>query len=589
MPFEAWFTLIIIALCFALLASNRYSPDTILMGGLTLLLVSGVISSKEALMGFANEGMVTVGVLFIVVTGLRETGGIHWIVESLLSVPRTLTHAQLRVMLPVAMISSVLNNTPVVAIFIPAINDWAKRHRLSVSKLMLPLSYASIAGGTCTLIGTSTNLVINGLLTEHTGEPSLALFDLAIVGVPVTLTVIAYVLVAQKYLLPDRQPAQSYFANVKEYSVEMTVEPGSPLDGKSIESAGLRQLPGLYLIEIERGGRILSAVGPKQTLAGNDHLVFVGMVDSIVDLQRIPGLKPATNQVFKLNADFEDHCLTEAVISSTSPVIGKTIRDSRFRSIYNSAIIGVARNGERIKRKIGDIVLQAGDTLLMISHPEFFNQQHNSKDFYLVNGVAEVQPVRHRKAPVAIGILLLMLLSVAFGWLTMLQSSMLAAGLMLITRCTNGRIARRSVNWQILIVIAASFGIAQALMNSGAATAIASALLTLAGNSAMTSLVLVFVMTSLLSAIATNNAAAVIMFPIALSASQALNASLLPFAIVIMIGASASFATPIGYQTNLMVYGAGGYRFSDYLRFGIPLTLLVGITTVVVTPLRWAL
>jgi di/tricarboxylate transporter len=504
-------------------------------------------------------------------------------------VPRTLTHAQLRVMLPVAMISSVLNNTPVVAIFIPAINDWAKRHRLSVSKLMLPLSYASIAGGTCTLIGTSTNLVINGLLTEHTGEPSLALFDLAIIGVPVTLTVIAYVLVAQKYLLPDRQPAQSYFANVKEYSVEMTVEPGSPLDGKSIESAGLRQLPGLYLIEIERGGRILSAVGPKQTLAGNDHLVFVGMVDSIVDLQRIPGLKPATNQVFKLNADFEDHCLTEAVISSTSPVIGKTIRDSRFRSIYNSAIIGVARNGERIKRKIGDIVLQAGDTLLMISHPEFFNQQHNSKDFYLVNGVAEVQPVRHRKAPVAIGILLLMLLSVAFGWLTMLQSSMLAAGLMLITRCTNGRIARRSVNWQILIVIAASFGIAQALMNSGAATAIASALLTLAGNSAMTSLVLVFVMTSLLSAIATNNAAAVIMFPIALSASQALNASLLPFAIVIMIGASASFATPIGYQTNLMVYGAGGYRFSDYLRFGIPLTLLVGITTVVVTPLRWAL
>jgi len=586
MSIEAWFTLLIVGLCFALLASNRYSPDLVLMGGLTLLLVSGVITTEQALMGLANEGMVTVGVLFIVVTGLRETGGINWIVESVLSVPRSLASAQLRVMAPVAMISAFLNNTPVVAIFIPAINDWAKRFQLPVSKLMLPLSYASIAGGTCTLIGTSTNLVINGMVIGETGQTPFGILDLAWIGIPITILVIGYVLFAQR-LLPERKAPASIFENVKEYTVEMLVEAGSPLDGKTIGAAGLRQLPGLYLVEIERDGRILSAVAPSEILNGNDRLVFVGMVDSMVDLQRIPGLKPATDQVFKLNADLEDHLLSEAVISNTSPVIGKTIRESRFRSIYNAAIIGVARDGQRIDRKIGDIRLRAGDTLLMISHPGFFNQHHNSRDFYLINGMGDVQPVRHQRAPVALSILMLMMASVLTGWLSMLQAAMLAAGLMILTRCTSGRIARRAVDWQILVVIAASFGIAQGLHNSGAAASIAGNLLSMAGAQPHIALALIFGLTALLSAIATNNAAAVIMFPIALSSSTALDVSLLPFAVTIMIAASASFATPIGYQTNLMVYAAGGYRFNDYVIFGGPLTLLVGIATVSIVPLVW--
>lgn len=589
MSIEAWFTLFVVALCFILLSSNRYSPDLILMAGLTLLLLSGIISPEQALKGLANEGMVTVGVLYIVITGFRETGGINWLVDSVLKVPRSLSNAQLKVMLPVAVLSAFLNNTPVVAIFIPAINDWAKRHRLSVSKLMLPLSYASIAGGTCTLIGTSTNLVVNGLVISETENPQFGIFDLAWVGIPVTLVVFAYVLVAQKWLLPERQSVADMFDNVKEYTVEMIVVPGSPLDGKSIEKAGLRQLPGLYLIEIERSERTIAAVGPNEILKGNDRLVFVGMVDSMVDLQRISGLKPATNQVFKLMAAKEDHCLTEAVISNTSPVIGKTIRESRFRSTYNSAIIGVARNGERIIRKIGDIKLQAGDTLLMVSHPAFFNQHHNSRDFYLVSGICEVQAVRHERAPVAIAILSGMVLAVLFGVLSMLKASMLAAGLMIITGCTSGRIARRAVNWQVLVVIAASFGIATALQNSGAAALVAEWLLSLARGNPLLSLVFVFLVTALLSALATNNAAAVIMFPIALSTSQSLAVDFLPFAVIIMIAASASFATPIGYQTNLMVYGAGGYKFKDYLYFGTPITLLVGLITVIVTPYIWPL
>ena len=587
MAVEAWFVLAVIALCFTLLASNRFSPDLVLMAGLTLLLVSGVLSPDQALAGFANEGMATVAVLYVVIAGFRETGGIEWIVQSVLGTPRSTRHAQFRVMAPVATLSAFLNNTPVVAIFIPAVDDWAKRHRLSVSKLMLPLSYAAIAGGTCTLIGTSTNLVINGLMSRQRDHLSFGILEIAWVGIPVTLTVLLYVLIAQRWLLPERRPPVSRFADAREYTVEMMVEPGSPLEGKSIEQAGLRRLHGLFLAEVERQGRSLTAVPPHERLRGNDQLVFVGIVDSVIDLQRIKGLKPATSQVFKLDSPREERCLTEAVISNTSPLVGKTVREGRFRSLYNAAIIAVARNGEKIASKIGDIRLRAGDTLLMVTHPSFAMQQRNSRDFYLVSSRDENHVVRHERAPLAAAILLGMVLAVALGWLGMFKAAALAAVLMVATRCTTGRVARRSLDWQVLVVIAASFGIASALQSSGAASAIAHGVLSLAGAEPVAALAMIFAATALLSALATNNAAAVIVFPIALSTAESLGASPLPFAATLMMAASASFATPIGYQTNLMVYGAGGYRFKDYLYFGTPLTLLVGLVTILVAPRVW--
>jgi di/tricarboxylate transporter len=454
---------------------------------------------------------------------------------------------------------------------------------------MLPLSYAAIAGGTCTLIGTSTNLVINGLVITETTLPQFGIFDLAWVGIPVTLVVFFYVLVTHRFLLPERRPVICKFADVREYTVEMEIEAGSPLVGKNIEKAGLRQLPGLYLVEIERDDQLLTAVSPHETLQANDHLVFIGIVDSIIDLQGIPGLKPATNQIFKLDSPREERCLTEAVISNTSPLVGKTVREGRFRSIYNAAIIAVARNGEKISQKIGDIKLRAGDTLLMMSHTSFVDQQHNSRDFFLVSNSSDAHPVRHERAPLAMMILFTMVVVVALGWLSMLKAAMLAAGLMIITRCTSGRIARRAVDWQVLIVIAASFGIATALQNSGAASAIAQWLVSYANDNPWLALGFVFLSTALFSAIATNNAAAVIMFPIALSTSQSLGVNFVPFAVTIMIAASASFATPIGYQTNLMVFGAGGYHFKDYLYFGTPLTLITGIVTLLIVPWVWNL
>ncbi len=587
MAWDAWFTLAVVLLSFGLLAYKGHAPDVILLGALTALLVSGVLTPHQALAGLANEGMVTVGVLYVVVSGLRETGGIAWIAQHLLGRPKSLPQAQLKVMAPVATLSAFLNNTPVVAIFIPAIRDWAKRNRLSVSKLMIPLSYAAIAGGTCTLIGTSTNLVVNGLLIEETGLPSLSMFELSWIGVPLVILVILFVTLTSKWLLTERVPVIGQFADVREYTVEMLVEANSPLVGKSIEDAGLRQLPGLYLVEIERNGQPITAVSPHERLQDNDRLVFAGIVDSVIDLQKIRGLKPATNQVFKLDSPDEERTLVEAVLSDSSPLVGKSVREGQFRTRYNAAIIAVARNGKKIREKIGDIVLHPGDTLLLVSHPRFVDQQRNSRDFFLVSRLDDSRPPRHERASIAVAILCFMVISVVFGWLSILKAALLAAGLMIIARCTTASIARNAVDWQVLMVIAASFGIGTALQTTGAAAAVADTLVSLANGVPWLALALIFIATALFSALATNNAAAVLMFPIALLTARHLEVSILPFAITIMIAASASFATPIGYQTNLMVFGAGGYRFSDYLRIGIPLTVLVGLLTTVLVPLVW--
>lgn len=584
---EGWFSLFIAGFCFAMLAFTRVSADIVTSAGLTLLLVVGVLSPQEALAGFANEGMLTVAVLYVVVTGLTETGAVQWIVQGLLGQPASPVRAQARLMLPVAGLSAFLNNTPVVAVFIPAVHDWARRNRLMLSHLLIPLSFASIAGGTCTLIGSSTNLVVNGLLIAETGGSGLAMFDLLWIGLPLVLVVLLYLLCCGRWLLPSRPPVLENLRDVRAYTVEMLVQPDSPLVGKRIGQAGLRQLPGLFLIEIDRHGQVLVAVSPLEQLQANDRLVFVGIRDSVVDLQNIRGLVPATEQVFKLGGARQERCFVEAVVSNTNPLVGRSVREGRFRSRYNAVIIALTRNGERVDKKIGDIVLRPGDTLLLEGRPAFIEQQRNSRDFFLVSQIGDSHPLSHHRAPVAVAIVGAMVLSVSLGWFSMLQAALLAAGLMIVTRCTEGRVARQAPDWQVLVVIATSFGLGAALQKTGAAALIAQNLIGLANGDPWLTLALVFLATALFTAFATNNVAAVLMFSIALAASQEMQVNFLPFAVTIMVAASASFATPIGYQTNLMVYNAGGYRFSDFVRVGLPLTLLVGVVTVVLVPLVW--
>lgn len=598
MTWEAWYTIGVVVLVLIALARNFAGPDMVLIAGLTLIVTAGLFSgagllpdAEDAFRNFGNSGPITVGVLYVVVAGLIRTGAMTLITQPLLGLPKTVLGSQLRLLLPVTTLSAFLNNTPVVAMFIPVVQDWCKKTRISPSKLLLPLSYASICGGMCTLVGTSTNLVVNGLIVSDPDlnmPGGLGMFQIAWLGLPVAAACVIYILLVTGRLLPDRQPALGVDEDPRQYTVEMTIDPAGPLVGKTIQEGGLRHLPGLYLAEIDRQGHVLPAVGPNEKLQANDRLIFVGVIDSVIDLRKIRGLLPAEDHVFKLDAPQTYRTMIEAVVSDSCPLLGKSIRQGRFRSVYSAAVLAVARNGTRIRnQKIGDIVLRAGDTLLLEASPGFVDQQRNSRDFFLVSNIDDSAPIRHDRAWVALATLGAMIVVVAMGWLSMLHAAMLAGGMMILARCCTATEARKSVDWQVLLVIGAALGIGSAIETSGAAQAIAGNLIGLAGGHPWLVLLMVCFVTTLFTEVITNNAAAVMVYPIAKASAAALDVNFMPFVFIIMISASASFATPLGYQTNTMVYGVGGYRFSDYLRIGVPMNLMVLLISVVLAPMIW--
>ncbi len=584
---EAWITIAIIAACLSSLILTRYAADIIMMAAVTLLLVSGVLTTNEALAGFANEGMITVAVLYIVANGLTETGAVSWLSGFLLGRPRSTTGAQLRLMAPVAALSAFMNNTPVVAMFVPMVSRWARHHDLHPSKLMIPLSYAAILGGTCTLIGSSTNLILNSMLIQHDVALGLGMFDLAWVGLPASIILIGFVIFFGKWLLPAHGSVSREFEETRRYTIEMMVDKSGGLDGKTIEQAGLRNLSGVYLSSIERDGVIKSAVGPSEVLKGGDRLMFVGVVESVVDLNRVRGLSAVDADDQHSLGNNMHHFLVEVVVSPSCPLIRKTIRDGRFRTHYNAAVVAVARGGAHLQQKVGDIVLEPGDTLLIDAADNFVEQQRYSKDFLLVSTIKNSQTVRHDRSLIALAILFVMVITVAFQWLSMLQAAMLAAGAMLLSSCTTGGIARKSIDWQVLVVIGASIAIGTAVQKTGLADFVANYLILSGSDQPSFALVKLFLLTALFTAVLSNAAAAVILFPVAIASSEMLGVSLMPFVVTLMIGASASFATPIGYQTNLMVMGPGGYRFSDFLKIGIPMTLLMAVIASLLVPLIW--
>ncbi|WP_428353833.1 SLC13 family permease [Methyloprofundus sp.] len=586
MPIDLITVAIILFCALILLASNRFPPDSILLGVLGLLLISGILTPTEALSGFASPGMATIAVLYVTVAGLRETGSIAWLGRLLLGRPANMTLALIRLLLPAATISMFINNSPVVAMFTSAVQDWCKRSGFSASNFLLPLSYASIMGGTCSLIGTSTNLVVDGLMRQS-GHSGFGLFEIASVGLPITIVGCVYLIIVSPLLIKNRVAAIEKFGDVREYLVEMLVNSNCELSGLTIQDAGLRHLPGLFLIEIVRDGDIIPVVSPQTVIQSDDRLVFAGAVDSVVELRRIRGLVVASDQIFKLEGLDHERRLFEAVISAESPVAGLNIREARFRHRYNAVILSIARNGYRLKGKIGDIELQAGDTLLLEAQKGFLFKFRNSRDFLLVSKLENSSNVRHNRAPWAISIMVLMILLIVSGTMNILPAAVLAAGAMLASACLNMEDARNSIDYKVLLVIASAYGLGTAVLKVGLADMIAGQALLVANGDPLMLLALIYISTALLTETITNNAAAIVMFPIAMSGAQSLDVSTAPFAIAVMIAASASFITPIGYQTNLMVFGPGGYRFSDYVKLGLPLSILVAGIALWIIPQVW--
>lgn len=583
---NAVLTLLVVFCVLLSLAITRIPADLILMAALSFLVISGTLSPPEALAGFANPGVITIATLYVVAAGLKETGAVQWVASRLLGQPKSVRGAQIRMLLPTGVLSAFMNNTTVVAMFIPAIQDWSQRLQIPASKLLLPLSYATILGGTCTLIGTSTNLVVDGLLQSKTGM-HLGLFELAWVGVPLMLVGIGFMVLFADKLLPNRGGVKEQLELVREYGVEVEVEAVGPLVGKTISQAGLRHLTFGYLAEIDRQGRLITVVEPDRTLQSGDKLYFIGAPECASELRRIQGLKPAYGSLHKLEVENHQRCLVEVVIASEFPALNKTVRESRFRTRFNAVILSVSREGNRISGKLGDITLRVGDTLLLEASHQFVEQYRFRRDFLLVSALNDSTPPDFRKAPLALSILLLMVLVSALGLLSIMEAALLSAGAMLVTRCVTASKARRYIDLPVLVVIAASFSLGSAMTLTGAATSIAELLIISDQISPWMALALVYLLTAVFTEVITNNAAAVLMFPIAMAVAGSLGVSYLPFVISIMFAASASFITPLGYQTNMMVYGPGRYKFSDYIRLGVPLSFISGLVTVLVIPFVW--
>lgn len=581
-------TLLILLGVLVALASNRVPADVTLVGALVLVLVLGIVSPAEALAGFSNPGLMTIVALYVVAAALRDTGAIYWVAHRLLGQPRSERSALLRLVIPASSLSAFLNNTTVVAMMIPAVQEWAQRLRLSASKLLLPLSYAAILGGTCTLIGTSTNLVVDGL-TQQQGLPAFGIFELAWVGVPVLLAGFTFLLVFGRFLLPQREGLVEQLEHAREYHVEMLVSQGSALAGRTIQDAGLRNLSYGYLTEIQRGDTLFTAVGPEMTLQQGDVLAFIGAPECARELQRINGLQPAHGAAHKLNLSNHQRHLVEVVLSPDFPGIGQSVKASGFRTRYQAAILSISRNGERLTGKVGEQVLKTGDTLLLETGEQFVEQYRFRRDFMLVSPMSDSTPPDFRRAPIAVAVLLGMVLAGASGLLSTLEAAMVAAGLMLLFRCVTINRSRMnvSVNLPVLTVIGASFALGAALNNSGAAEWLVHVLVPEEGVSPYVALIAVYLLTVVFTEIITNNAAAVLLFPVATGLAEQLGVSPMPFIVVIMIAASASFMTPLGYQTNLMVMGPGGYTYRDYLKLGTPMSLVVAVVSLAIIPLVW--
>ena len=587
MTLEILLTLAVVASVLLLLTTTRLDTDVVLVGAMITLTLLGILKPDQALQGFASNGVMTIAALYIVVAGLRETGAMAWISRWVLGRPRSLVVAQSKLMFVTSALSAVINNTPVVALFIPVAQEWASRFGYSISKLLLPMNHIVIIAGMCTLIGTSTNLIVNSMLIKAVPDAGLSLFSLAWIGLPLTVIGFIYILLAAPWLLPDRQSPVEQLQNAREYSVEARVTPGGPLVGRSIAEVGLRSMKFAFVLEISRGQRLLTAVGPDEVLEANDRVTFVGIVDAVNELRRIPGLLVAEDQTYQLNLRHAQRCLVELVLSATSPLVGQTVKESGFRTTYNAAIISISREGARLEGKLGDVRLRPGDTLLAEADHGFVERQKYNRDFLLVSSLQDSTPPDFARAPIAFLILIAMLATAAFEWVPLFQASFLAAGVMVASGCVTLSVARRSIDYPVLAGIAASFALGFALAESGAAQLLAGWIGDIARGDPFWALVVLYISTVVLTELITNNAAGVLMFPIAMAVAQDGNASYLPYVVSIMVGASAGFITPIGYQTNLMVYGPGGYRWIDYIRFGVPLSILVGVATVLIVPRVW--
>ena len=586
---DAWITIVTVLAMFTVLLFTRLRSDVVFLCAVGILYVTGVLDTKEALSGISQASVAVVAVLFVVIAGLMHTGVLQWIVKNLLGTPNSYTKAVTRLMLPVAALSSFLSNTTVVALFVNIVKMWAKKLGVSPSKLLIPLSYASGMGGVCTLIGTPPNLIISGLYEEKTGE-AMNILATTIPGL-FCLAVGVLSIIAMRRLLPDRKSPESAFESTGDYTVEMLVPSDNPHIGKTIGELGLNTVSGGSLVELRRfdDEQILSPVPDDEPLMGGDRLVYAGQIGDLLEMEMSHGLVNADHHVFHYNdAPNGKHNLRTAYITFGSHLIGTTMGTNGFEKEHKVTLVAVSRRGSRIEQMPREVVLRAGDTLLLESLNELKSDtQSMSNDLHFFE--SEDLPNIGVRTLISSLIMIAMVTLSALGVLPLLQCAILAVFAMFIFRCCSPEQAMRSINWDIMMVFACSAVLGLAIQKTGIAERLATGILDICGTNPIVVMTAVCLAGTFITEFISNTAAGAMFFPIMYEAAEKLGYEPFPFLIALMIAVSSSFATPIGSPTHMLVYGPGGYRFGDFLKIGLIMNLIILAANILIVNLIYPL
>jgi di/tricarboxylate transporter len=568
----AWITIVTVLAMFTVMLLTKLRADLVFLGAISILFVTGVLSAKEAFSGFSSTSVVIIGVLFVVVSGLTHTGVLQWIVKHLLGQPESYSKAVVRLMLPVAGLSSFLSNTTVVALFVGIVKMWSKKLGISPSKLLIPLSYASGMGGVCTLIGTPPNLIISGLYAENTGV-AMNVLTTTIPGL-FCLFIGVLSIIAMRKLLPDRKAPESAFESTSDYTVELLVPSDNPYIGQTLIEAGLNDVRGGNLIEVVHYDEFVSPADGEEIVMGGDRLIYSGQIDEILDLKNSHGLVSADHHVFTLNEVDTSRQLRTAFVTFGSSLIGKAIGQTSFEKENGMVLVAVARRGNRIEQSPREVVLQAGDTLLLDCPPKL-KIDESSLMAKLQFFDSDQVPNIGKKTLISTTIMLAMVVLSALNIIPLLQCAFLAAIAMLIFRCCNVDQAMKAINWEILMVFAGSVVLGVAIQKTGIAERLAFGILDVCGDNPIVVMTAICFVGTFITEFISNTAAGAMFFPIMYEAAEKLGYEPFPFLVALMVSVSSSFATPIGSPTHMLVYGPGGYRFSDFMRIGLLMNLII--------------
>ncbi len=562
-----WITIVTVLSIFFVMAKTRIPAVVAFLGAMTVLLVTGIISEAEGMAGFGSEPVVVHAAFFVVMAGLMQTGVLYWLTKHLLGNPNEYRQALVKLMLPIASLAAFLNSVNVVALFIDVVRIWARRLGTEPSRLLIPLSYAATLGGTCTLIGNSSNLVISGLYAERTGR-ALSFFAPLIPGLFCTVIGIGMVIILRNFI-PRRQSPESTFESTSDYTVELLVPTDNPAVGLSVNDAGLRNVRGGSLIEIVRFDKeIIAPVPQDEFILGGDRLIYSGQINEILELKKSHGLVAADHHVYSISEIDNNRKMKTAYIGFGSDLIGSRMSDNQFEHRTDIVLVAVARQGKRVNIQPREVELEAGDTLLLECPPKEDNEIAMMTKGSLTFFDSHFVPQLGKKTIYSSIILVVMFILSSLHVMPLMATTMLAAGAMLLLKCCRAQNVTKYIEWELLLILGATVVFSTAITKTGIADVAANSLLQLCGNNPLIVMAVMCILASLVSEAVSDVAACGVFFPIVYQEAIELGCNPMPFIISLMIAVTTSFASPIGSSTHMLIYGPGGFKFSDFLRIG---------------------